>query len=169
MCKVWRHKHLTATIKLRLFEAAVVSVLMYGSEAWTLDSKAKATLRGWCARCVSQLTGRDIQDECRDPTFELVGRLRARRLKSRWLGEVLRLHSESLVRRVVLHQCELATASGGYLEGSLFDDAPTSTHASPAELVELAHTQDWADLVSSIRPTRFNAMTCSPQGVLRYD
>ena len=104
-----------------------MSVLMYGSKAWILDSRAKATLRGWCARCLSQLTRRDTRDECRDPTFELVGRLRARRLK--WLGEVLQLHSESLVRRVVLHQCELATVSGGYPEGSLFDDAPP--HASP--------------------------------------
>lgn len=110
MSKLWGSKHLTQTVKLRLFEAAVVSVsrLLCGSEAWVLDQQARSSLRG-CMVCSmpnrgTHVTGRSIKEETIDPTFELLGRIRARRLK--WLGEVIRnSNEEMLVRRVALGQC----------------------------------------------------------------
>jgi hypothetical protein len=166
MCKLWDNKQLPLRVRLRLFEAGVVSVLVYGSEAWMLTEETQASLRGWCARCVSKITGRTIRDECVDPTFDLVGRLRSRRLK--WLGQLLRNKNEELlVRRVVAVQCEQALEAGCYRAGSLFMDAPK--HNTVEELVAASHMPEWAKLVKALKPIGFNAVLQSEEGVLRYE
>lgn len=101
-----------------------------------------------------------------EPTFDLVGRLRARRLK--WLGQLLRHENKELhVRRVVLEQCEQAL-SLGQRDGSIFMDAPA--HGSVAELV--AATEDkkeWAKLVKALQPDTENKIIESEGGVLRFE
>ena len=49
---------------------------------------------------MSKFSGKTIREECVDPTFDIVSKVRARRL--RWLGHILRAHEGYLVRRVVL-------------------------------------------------------------------
>jgi hypothetical protein len=44
--QIWSSTAFPATTKIRLFGAAVVFVLVYGSEAWLLDSALEASLRG---------------------------------------------------------------------------------------------------------------------------
>ena len=39
LCHIWKSKELDITLKLRLYAAAVVSVLVYGSEAWPVSDK----------------------------------------------------------------------------------------------------------------------------------
>ena len=79
--KIWRSNIVDLRDKIRLFDNGVVSVLVYGCEAWVLDESVQASLRGWCARYMSKLTGRSIREECVDPTFKLVGKVRMRRLR----------------------------------------------------------------------------------------
>lgn len=121
--KVWKSSAVNLKAKLRLFDSGVVSVLIYACEVWMLDSGLQRSLRGWCARLVSRLTGRSIREECVDPTFPLVERVRARRL--RWLGHVLRSSEQNLVRRVLVEQCEevLVLAAGQeYVPTRVSDD-----------------------------------------------
>ena len=68
--------------------------------------------------------------ECRHPTFDLVGRLRYRRLT--WLGELLRREEEYLVRRVVLVQLQQSLDGEINADGSIWMDAPkhNSTHTN---------------------------------------
>ena len=47
--QLWDSSAFPIAAKVRLFGAAVVSIL-YGSEAWLLDDKLEASLRGWCAK-----------------------------------------------------------------------------------------------------------------------
>ena len=79
-------------------------MLVFGCEVWMLNDATMASLRGWCARCVPKVTGRSIREECVDPTYPLVLKVRARRL--RWLGHILRSHEGHLVRRVLMAQCQ---------------------------------------------------------------
>ena len=44
---VWASRSLPLQAKLRLYEAAVVSVLSYGHESWSLDRAALSSLKGW--------------------------------------------------------------------------------------------------------------------------
>ena len=85
---IWMAQEISMVQKLKLFSAGVVSVLTHGHESWTMHPKILTSLTNWCARCLSVITGRSIPDEHRHPSFDLVAKLRARRL--RWAGQVLR-------------------------------------------------------------------------------
>ena len=61
------------TSKIRLYGAVVVSVLVYGSEAWLLDSALEASRRGRCAKCMVHITGIEVRDECVSSSYPLRG------------------------------------------------------------------------------------------------
>ena len=133
---IWKGDTLGLEHKVRLFESAVVSLLVYGCEVWMMTEDVQATLKGWCARCMSKITGCSIRDECVHPTYPLVDKVRVRRLK--YLGHVLRSHEEFLPRRVILAKLTELRCSGGSMPtGSLMMDAPA--YDGLDELIELAH------------------------------
>ena len=55
-------------------------------------------INGWNARSLAVMSGRQIKDEARKPSFDLVSALRVRRL--RWLGHVLRMDDRRLVKHL---------------------------------------------------------------------
>ena len=57
-------------LKMKIYKAAVCSILTYGSEAWRLDEKTLATLNGVNARCLSRFTGKDAHVEASHPGRE---------------------------------------------------------------------------------------------------
>ena len=146
--EIWRSKKLPISAKLRIYACAVISVLTYGNEIWRLDDKTKRKLRGWNARCLSAVTGRDFREETVEPSFDLIARLRARRL--RWAGHILRLEEDSLLRRVLMAQAEQELAEGRS-EGALLMDAPV--FSSLEELVEAAADRTaWRKAVTALLP-----------------
>ena len=44
----------------------------------------EASLRGWCAKFMVHITGREVRDECVSPSYPLVNQVRQKRLK--WLA-----------------------------------------------------------------------------------
>jgi hypothetical protein len=151
--EIWRSKKLATSVKVRIYACAVVSVLTYGSEIWRFDEKSMRQLRGWNARCLVVITGRDHRDETVEPTFDLLGRLRSRRL--RWAGHILRLEEASLLRRVLLAQVEDelqgAAAAGARAAGGLLMDA--AQYSSVEELLVLARDRKgWQAGVHALLP-----------------
>jgi len=122
--EIWRSKKIATAAKLRIYACAVVSVLTYGNEIWDMGEKTKATIRGWNARCLARITGREYRAETVEPSFDLLSRLRSRRL--RWAGHILRSDELNLLRRVLLAQTEQelkegnSAASGGLLMDAKF-------------------------------------------------
>ena len=55
--KVWSSKALSLTTKLQLFQAIVMSVLLYGAETWTLLNKHCATLSLFLMSCLRLESG----------------------------------------------------------------------------------------------------------------
>jgi hypothetical protein len=146
--EVWRDKKLPVFAKVRIYACAVVSVLTYGNEIWRLDAKTLASLRGWNARCLAAMTGRSFRDETVTPTFDLVSRLRSRRL--RWAGHILRLEESNLMRRVLLASVELGRESGQEQGGILMDALPFD---SVEQLLVLAGDRaGWRDTVVALLP-----------------
>ena len=147
---VWADSGSGLGLKLHLFRAAVLSVMAHGSEAWWLCEKAVVKLRSWGARCLARVTGREVREEYLAPTVSVVGNLRVRRL--RWLGHVLRLPEESLLRRVVLmeHTRLLQEGRLDRVEGGLWMDAPE--HSCVEEVQELAEDREgwrmWVEMVA---------------------
>ena len=78
------------------------------------------------------ITGREIREEYNDPSFDLLGCAKARRLK--WAGQLLRAEESFLPRRVAM--VELEQSAGAGQPGGIFQDAPKGRTVE--ELVELA-------------------------------
>lgn len=156
---IWQADEVSLKQKLRLYSAGVLSILAFGHESWDLDRETRASLKGWNARCMSRITGRSVAEENRHPTYDLVGKLAARRLK--WAGQVLRQDpNESIVHRVVVAVADLDLQSDRR-RPSLLMDAPA--HESVEELVELARDeQGWATAVKELD-------SCGEEAALVFD
>ena len=147
--EVWRSKKMPTSMKMRIFACAVVSVLTYGNEIWRMGEKFKRTLRGWCAHCLSVMTGNSIRDETVEPGFDLTSRLRSRRL--RWAGHIQRLEEASLIQRVLLAIVQNDLERGSSEEGGLLSDA--AAYGSVEELLELAEDRKgWRKVVRALLP-----------------
>jgi hypothetical protein len=104
--------------------------------AWRLGDVERRKLGGWNARLLTRLLGTEyenfdevVRQQTREPLFDLVAKLRARRL--RWLGHTLRLREESLLRRVL-------TRGATPKVGSVLADEALPPHSSVEELAALA-------------------------------
>ena len=101
LMEIWKAEEVPLKQKLRLYSAAVISIVAFGFETWEMPPKLEASLRGWNTRCLAIITGREHSQEHRHPTFDLIAKLRARRLK--WAGQILRSEPEdSLVHQVLV-------------------------------------------------------------------
>ena len=117
---LWRDNRLPRSLKLRLYAASVCSTVTYGSEAWMLTPRALATLNGFNSRQLQRITGRSYQEEAITPSYDLLTAARTRR--HHWLGHILRMPADRLVRRAVL---ALSQRDGpSYQPGSILMDTP---------------------------------------------
>ena len=146
---IWAAEHLPLRLKLRLYAAAVCSIMTYGSEGWKLDSATMRALNGANASMLSHITGNSQHEEASAGcTFDLVRWIRARR--QQWLGHILRMPlgddgEERLVKQAVRH------IHGHRSEGDLLMDAPD---VSWEQLLSVAADRDaWRRRVRALRMT----------------
>ena len=126
--------NLSLDLKIRLYIAAVTSLLSYGAETWTLSQKALRAINGANSVMLARITGRRYDTEARasTTTFNLCLSIRKRRFK--WLGEILRCDRSRLIYQVLVAQ------SADRTPGDLLMDAPP--HTSLEELRLLARNKD---------------------------
>ena len=96
---IWQDGRLPQELKLELYKKSVCSVFTHGSEAWTLKPSTLRSVNGFNSRCLHQITGRSYRLEATEPSFNLVRAVRQRRM--RWLGHILRMPRDRLLRRAV--------------------------------------------------------------------
>ena len=51
LMEIWKTEERSLKQKLRLYSAAVISVVSFGFETWEMPQKLEDSLRGWNARC----------------------------------------------------------------------------------------------------------------------
>lgn len=112
--RVWDNIMLTINTKMRVYQACVLSTLLYGSESWTLHSHQERRLNALHLRWLRRLLGIAWQDHVTNidvlakaglPSMHAM--LSQRRL--RWLGHVSRMH-DSRIPKDILYG-ELATGT----------------------------------------------------------
>ncbi|CAH1248420.1 Hypp8134 [Branchiostoma lanceolatum] len=54
---LWRHRHITQQTKRCVYHSSVMSVLLYSSETWALNSTLEARLNGFDRRALRRITG----------------------------------------------------------------------------------------------------------------
>ena len=166
LMEIWKAEEVPLKQKLRLYGSAVISIVSFGFETWEMPPKLEASLRGWNARCLAAITGREISQEHRHPTFDLTAKLRARRLK--WAGQILRSEPEDSI----VHQVLVAVA-----EHDLNEDKPRRSllmdaeqYASVEELIALAMDKKrWAKRVKQIDPMDHNTAAAAVNSHLDAD
>ena len=112
--RVWENKKLTIKTKVKVYQACVISTLLYGSEAWTLYSSQERKLHAFHMRCLRRLLGITWQDRVRnEDVLERAGTrsmnciLKQKRL--RWLGHICRMKDGRIPKDLLFG--ELATGS----------------------------------------------------------
>ena len=125
-------------------------MLTHAHAPWILDAKVCRRLRIWNAKCLSNLTGKSIGDECRCPTWDLIGKLRSRRLK--WAGKIL-AGEDCLLRRAVEALAQQVLTGVWELDGTLLMDCVEGlSFGSVQQLRRLAGTEAWGERVNQLDP-----------------
>ena len=105
------------TTKLRLYRVCVCSSLTHCCEAWTLNRSVIRTINGFNSRCRHVMTGEHYRETATAPAYDLVLAVHRRRL--RYLGHVLRMPSDRMVRCALM---ALVTDNSHYPSGSLLSE-----------------------------------------------
>ena len=104
--RVWENTNPTTNTKIAVYNACVLSTLLYGSETWTAYARQERRLNSFHLRCLRRILGISWQD--RVPNKDVLDRagipsmfamLSQRRL--RWLGHILRTEDGRLPKDVL--------------------------------------------------------------------
>ena len=132
----WSDAKFSRSLKMQIFEANVLSRVVWGAEGWLLTESIQAKLNGWCSRCLAPITGQTPHAEAseRKQSMSVVGIIRYRRLV--YVGHVLRDDPGSLTRKWLLRYAELERRGVINEPGDILMDVPAST--ANGDLVDMA-------------------------------
>ena len=132
---LWADHRLSRTTKLRLYRVCVCSSL---TQCWWPGPSIEFN-----SRCLHVMTGEHYRETATTPAYDLVLAVRRRRL--RYLGHVLRMPSERMVRCALM---ALVTDTSHYPSGSLFSDCQGI--ALPQLVVMASSRSMWRAKVASL-------------------
>ena len=112
--RVWNNPSLTVKTKLRVYQACVLSTLLYSSEAWTPYARQERRLNSFYLRCLRRIHHIRWQDRVTDVEVlqqagmtSMMSILRERRL--RWLGHVHRMDPGRIPKDLLYGQLAVGT------------------------------------------------------------
>ena len=115
---VFAVRAMARSVKLRVYAASVISVLLYGSETWNItaaDMKRLESFHNRCLRCMfgisrlTHFTNFDLRKLTGQRTIEST--IMANRL--RWLGHVMRMPEERMPKRMMFARLQTTRPAGG--------------------------------------------------------
>ena len=116
--KVWKNRKISLQTKIRILEATVMTVVKYGSEAWTLQKADENLLDVFQRNCLRIVLGTRLTDRISNSRlYEKCGSIPLSRAimkeRLRWLGHVLRMKDDRLPKIVLFGQPSGATRKAG--------------------------------------------------------
>ena len=162
---LWRHRHISRETKLRVYNASVISVLLYGSETWPLNNTLAARLDGFDSRALRRIEGitwsqhvtnKTLREKTQQPPASRLAAMR----RVRWYGHVIRLpedHPTSTILAFSPQQAGWRRPRGAprtrWLD--VIDQDLKSCNVTLAQAQHLAHNRPrWRDLVATVGSTR---------------
>jgi len=99
---IWSSKDITPTTKMQLYNTLILSILMYGSETWTLKKEDENRLLVFEMACLRKIMGVSRLDKIRNSTIrnslnvnhDIIAQIRQKRL--RYFGHIMRMNPERL-------------------------------------------------------------------------
>ena len=118
MARVWTSPKLSVKTKMAVYNACVISTLLYGSETWTTYAGQERGLNSFHLRSIRRILGISWQDKVTNadvlsraglPTMYTL--LRQRRL--RWLGHVRRMEDGRIPKDILYGELALGRRTTG--------------------------------------------------------
>ena len=116
--RVWSNSQLSLKTKMKVYQACVLSTLLYGSEAWTTYAKQEKRLEVFHLRCLRRILGVSWKDRITNnaildkaETMSIRSLLCQRRL--RWLGHVRRMQDGRIPKDALYGELCLGTRPVG--------------------------------------------------------
>ena len=104
--RVFQNHNLSLNTKVKVYEAICLSVLLYGSEAWTLYARHMKNLEMWHVRCLRAILGITWRDKVthsdilrKTHSVSMENNIAKRQLG--WLGHVIRMDNDRLPKQVL--------------------------------------------------------------------
>ncbi|XP_061737900.1 uncharacterized protein LOC133539760 [Nerophis ophidion] len=116
--RVFLNRNLTVSTKAAVYRAVCLSTLLYGSEPWTPYQRHVRILERYHIRCLQRILGLtwedrvphvDIFDRTQTPSIQVF--LAQRHL--RWVGHVIRMPAQRLLRQILYGQLQEGCRSPG--------------------------------------------------------
>lgn len=103
---LWRHSTISRTTKLRIYNTAILPILLYGSETWPLNKTLAARIDGFDSRALRTVENirwpqRVSNDTMRARTCQPTASSLAAQHRTRWFGHVLRLPPDHSTRAIL--------------------------------------------------------------------
>jgi len=94
--RVWKNRHLSILTKVRVYEACVLSILLYGSETWATYRCQESKLSAFHTRSLRYILGKSWKDKMTNKdVFQLTGSVplfsKLKFLYLRWAGHLNRM------------------------------------------------------------------------------
>ncbi|PFX21557.1 hypothetical protein AWC38_SpisGene13952 [Stylophora pistillata] len=130
---VWSNPMLTETTKMAVYNACVISTLLYGSETWMTYARPERRLNTFHMRSLRRILGISWQDKV--PNTEVLSRaslptmftlLRQRRL--RWLGHVHRMPNGRIPKDLLFDQTKPITGTLNMQDNQIINVANPSNN-----------------------------------------
>ena len=116
--KIWSAAHLPLRLRADIFEAAVVSIFLYGCESWIVKPEMERHINSFGTTCYRQMLGIKRMDRVRnEEILKKVGKRplmdAVRKRQMGWLGHTLRLNELEPARIFALYEPEHGTQKPG--------------------------------------------------------
>ena len=116
--KVFHNKNISLSTKVMVYNAMVLSSLLYGSETWTLYHHQTRMLESFHMRCLRRILG--VTWKNRIPNTEILQKTASvsinnilNRSHLRWLGHVIRMNDSRLPKQLLYGELSTGTRSVG--------------------------------------------------------
>nr|XP_054767476.1 uncharacterized protein LOC129274752 [Lytechinus pictus] len=112
--RAWENTSLTTNTKMKIYQACVLSTLLYGSESWTLYARQERRLNVFHLRCLRRILNIKWQDHIpnkKGGMTTIYAYLTQRRL--RWLGHVTRMDDGRIPKDILYGELATGTRAVG--------------------------------------------------------
>jgi hypothetical protein len=159
LSRIWR-SNISFTTKYRLYQSLVVSILLYGCEAWTLLAEAEKIIQAFETKCLRRLLGisyleHKTNEYVRNKIKDLVGPQEpllatVKRRKLGWFGHITR--HDSLPKTILQGTLEGGRRRGRQRKSWVANIMEWTDRGMP-DLLAAAHQRQMEDPISSCRPS----------------
>ena len=109
MKNIWQARNIPLELKIRIFKASCLAILLYGSETWALTAQMKSSLDSYATSCyrvmlnikrIDHVTNEAIYQRVKQPPLSSL--VVKRQLT--WVGHMLRRPEKELIRKYAMYE-----------------------------------------------------------------